>query len=106
MNVRFFLCVDAKDGSTCLEMTTDVPFAPRVGDHFVFCGELCCERGVWIKESDRVAYFVKENCWLAEIVDQTWASSSYSLQHVVDHYLACGFVEVEGCREEKPQAPG
>lgn len=97
MRVRFWLNVECSDGSTSFEKVTELPFAPRVGDFFVFCTTLCCEWGELIGPDDRLVYVFEEGGWLAEIDSDGWGQ--YSVEHVVEHFLSCGFEEVDGCRE-------
>lgn len=97
MKVHFHLMLDAKDGETSMQMDGELPFMPRADDIICFCEKPsgCCDGARvrqfhcsprWIYREERFELSLKED----------WPDAS--LQELVEHYLAAGFVEIDKAR--------
>jgi hypothetical protein len=96
VRVIFNLHVGGADGTTLMRLAADLPFAPRKGDHFVFCPDFCCAPGLAPCKANPPFYRVAEGCWDVTLFDDDCQGS---MNEKIAHYAACGFVEVVSCRE-------
>lgn len=97
MKVNFCLMVVRKDGETFMQKEADVPFFPRRGDYFTFCGVDCCHPGLTIASDGDVVWDVSAGEGEAHLSSDD--SAHGTLEEAVAHYAECGFVEDPRSRE-------